>query len=135
MHHAPEIDVHQPVHLRLVDLAELAKQDDAGIVDDNVEAGMTGYRRLRERLDLVGVADVDAVHRDFARMSVGDLGGDALQSRLVAIGQRQVAAARREFKRQRPADTAGGAGHGGRGSTYCSHFWSAPPGRKMYRLL
>jgi hypothetical protein len=25
MHDAPEIDVHQPVHLRLVDLAELAE--------------------------------------------------------------------------------------------------------------
>ena len=62
VHHAPEIDVHQPVHLRLVDLVELAHQRDAGIVDDDVEAGMSRDRGLRERLDLVGLADIDAVH-------------------------------------------------------------------------
>ena len=62
MHHAPEIDVHQPVHLRLVDLVELAEQGDAGIVDDDVEAGMGGDRGLREILDLFGLADIDAVH-------------------------------------------------------------------------
>jgi hypothetical protein len=93
MHHAPEIDVHQPVHLRLVDLVELAEQRNAGIVDDDVEAGMGGYRCLRERFDLAGIADIDAVDRHFTRMGLGDLGGDALQSRLVAIGQRQVGAA------------------------------------------
>ena len=62
MHHAPEIDVHQPVHLRLVDLVELAHQRDAGIVDDDVEAGMGRDRGLREVLDLLGLADIDAVH-------------------------------------------------------------------------
>ena len=41
-HHAPEIDVEQPFHLRLVDLVEVAEQRDAGIVDDDVEAGMGG---------------------------------------------------------------------------------------------
>ena len=70
MHHAPEIDVHQPVHLRLVDFVELAEQRDAGIVDDDVEAGMGGDRGLREVRDLVGLADIDAVHADFLRMSV-----------------------------------------------------------------
>jgi len=40
VHDAPEIDVHQPVHLRLVDLVELAEQGDAGIVDDDVKPGM-----------------------------------------------------------------------------------------------
>ena len=51
-HHAPEIDVDQPFHLRLVDLGELAEQRHAGIVDDDVEAGMGGDRGLREGLDL-----------------------------------------------------------------------------------
>ena len=61
VHHAPEIDVEQPFHLRLVDLVELAEQRDAGIVDDDVEAGMRGGRGLREILDLAGLADIDAV--------------------------------------------------------------------------
>jgi hypothetical protein len=54
MHHAPEVDVHQPVHLRLVDLGELAEQRDASIVDEDVEAGMGGDRGPREILDLAG---------------------------------------------------------------------------------
>ena len=110
VHHAPEIDVHQPVHLRLVDLVELAEQRDAGIVDDDVEAGMAGDSCLREGFDLARLADVDAVQGDFSRMGFADLGGDGAQSRFVAIRQRQVAAARRQLKRQRPADAAGGAG-------------------------
>ncbi len=71
VHHAPEIDVHQPVHLRLVDFVELADQRDAGIVDDDVEAGMGRDRGLREVLDLFGLADIDAVHRDFSPMRRG----------------------------------------------------------------
>ena len=61
VHHAPEIDVDQPFHLRLVDLVERAEQGDAGIVDDDVQAGMGGDRRLRKFLDLRGLADIDAM--------------------------------------------------------------------------
>src|SRR6478736_4823814 len=124
MHHAPEIDVDQPLHLRLVDLVELAEQGDAGIVDDDVEARMGGARSFREGFDLAGFGDVDAVHGDFSRMGFGDLGGDRLQSCLVAVRQRKIAAARRQLKRQRPADAAGGAGEGGGGSTDRSHLMS-----------
>ena len=53
VHHAPEIDLHQPVHLRLLDLVELAEQGDAGIVDDDVEPGMGRCRGLREVCDLL----------------------------------------------------------------------------------
>jgi hypothetical protein len=95
MHHAPKIDVHQPFHLRLIDLVELAHQGDAGIVDQDVEAGMRGGGGAREFRDLGRLADIDRVHRDLLRMAAADLGADALQARLVAIGQRQVAAARR----------------------------------------
>ena len=52
VHHAPEIDVDQPLHLRLVDLVEGAEQGDAGIVDDDVQAGMRGDRRSCKILDL-----------------------------------------------------------------------------------
>ena len=66
MHHAPEIDVDQPLHLRLVDLVEAAEQGDAGIVDDDVEARMRGDCGLRKILDLRGLADIDAMRRDLA---------------------------------------------------------------------
>ena len=135
MHHAPEIDVHQPVHLRLVDFVELAEQGHAGIVDEDVEAGMGCDRGLREILDLAGFADIDAVHGDFSRMGFGDLGGHRLQPRLVAIRQREVGAARRKLKRQRPADTTGGAGHGGGGSTDCGHRCSSTRGWGNWQRL
>ncbi len=121
MHHTPEIDVHQPVHLRLVDFVELAEQGDAGIVDDDVEPGMGGDGGFCEVRDLLRLADIDAVGRDLWRTSPADLGGGRLQPRVVAIGQRQIAAARRQLERQRPADAAGSAGHGGGGSTDRGH--------------
>ena len=49
MHHAPEIDVEQPVHLRLVDFGELPEQGDAGIVDDDVEPRVRRRQRLARR--------------------------------------------------------------------------------------
>ena len=126
VHHAPEIDVHEPVHLRLVDLVEVADQRDAGIVDEDVEGRVGRRRGMRERLDLLAIADIDAVHGNPLRMGAADLGGDGLQAGLVAIRQRQVAAARGKFNRERPADPAGGACHGRSRSTYGSHFRSAP---------
>ena len=125
VHHAPEIDVDQPLHLRLVDLVEGAEQCDAGIVDDDVERGVGGNGRVREFLDLGGLADIDAVGRDLARAALADLGGDLLQPGLVAVGERQVAAARGQLQRERAADAAGGAGHGGRTSGYRSHSGSS----------
>src|SRR5438445_13370594 len=82
---------------------------------------MGGNGRLREFLDLAGLADVDAVGRYLARARFADLGGDLLQPGLVAIGERQVAAARGQLQRERAADAAGGAGQGGRASRYRSH--------------
>ena len=117
MHHAPEIDVEQPVHLRLVDLAELAEQRHAGIIDHDVERRMRRSRGVREIGDLAGLADVDAMRGDlsFGRrgMRLGDLGGDQLQPGLVAIGEREIGAARRQFERQRAADAARRPGHSG----------------------
>src|ERR1700722_10313086 len=111
MHHAPEIDVDQPFHLRLLDFVELAEQRDAGIVDDDAEVGMGRYGRGREVGDLPGLADVNAMQRDF--LFCADFSRNRLQPGLVAIGQRQVAAARGKLDRQRPADAARGAGDGG----------------------
>ena len=48
MHDAPEIDVDQPVHLRLVDLAKLAEQRHAGIIDHDVERRMRHSRGVFE---------------------------------------------------------------------------------------
>jgi len=65
-HYAPEIDVEQPVHLRLVDLLERAHQRHAGIVDDDAERGMRGGCLTRELRDVVGFADVHAMQTDLA---------------------------------------------------------------------
>src|SRR6187402_2939189 len=80
---APEIDVEQPLHLRLFDLVELAEQGDAGIVDDDVELGMRRAGSSREFRNLLGLADIDAVGADLALVRLRDLGGDRLQAGLV----------------------------------------------------
>ncbi len=74
---------------------------------------MRAHGSYRKLLDLIGFADIDAVHADFSRVRFGDLGGHRLQSRFIAVGQRQIAAARGKLERQRPADAVGRAGHGG----------------------
>jgi hypothetical protein len=79
----------------VIDLVELAEQGDAGVVDDDVEAGMSRCGGLRELFNLTWFRDVDAVNADLLQAGFGDLGGKRLQSGLVAIRQRQVAAARR----------------------------------------
>src|SRR3954447_15503072 len=130
VHHAPEIDVDQPLHLRLIDFVEGAEQGDAGIVDDDVERGVGGNGRVRKILDLRGLADIDAMRRNLARASLAGLGGDLLQAGLVAVGKRQVAAARGQLQRKRATDAAGGAGHGGRTFGYFSHWGGLHAGMK-----
>jgi hypothetical protein len=60
---------------------ELAEQGDAGIVDEDVEAGMGGDRVSREFRDLRGIADIDAMDRSLAGMAAIDLGSDISQPR------------------------------------------------------
>jgi hypothetical protein len=128
VHHAPEIDVEQPVHLRLVDLLERAHQRHAGIVDDDAERGMRDGRLTRELRDVVGLADVDAMQADLACGS--DLGRERLQPGLVAIGEREIAAPPRKLDRQRAADAACRSGDGG-GAADCSH--DDPPSSALQR--
>ena len=96
MHHAPEIDVHQPVHLRLIDLAKLAHQGDAGIVDEDVETGMASDGGRREFRDLRRLADIDAMHGDLLLMAALDLRGDA----------RRPASSRSASARSQPRDAS-----------------------------
>ena len=87
MNHAPEIDVDQPFHLRLIDFVEAAEQRDTGIVDDDVERRVGRDRGPGKILDLRGLADVDAVRRHLPLAVAADLGGNLLQPRFVAIGE------------------------------------------------
>ncbi|MGY3224458.1 hypothetical protein ACVIM5_005065 [Bradyrhizobium sp. USDA 4512] len=76
---------------------------------------------LRERRDLVRLADIEPMHGDLARARFRDLRGGGLQAGLVAVGDRQIAAAQRQFMRERAADAAGGSGHGSGGSRDRGH--------------
>ena len=119
MHRAPEIDIEQPLHLRLVDLVKLTEQRDAGIVDDDVQRRVRGDRLARKGGDRLAIADVEAVKADFSRGARscgtgGDFGCGRLQAGLVAIGECEIGPARGKLDRQRPADAAGSTrdGHG-----------------------
>src|SRR5215211_2913594 len=102
---APEIDVHQPFELRLVDLVELAQQGYAGIVDEDVECGMRGDRGCGKRIDLRGLADIDAMRRYLAP-ALGELGNNGGKASLIAVGKGQITATRGQIMRQRAADAA-----------------------------
>src|SRR5215211_7226469 len=107
---APEIDVHQPFELRLVDLVELAQQGYAGIVDEDVERGMRGNRSRGKRIDLRGLADIDTMRRHLAP-ALGELANNAGKASLIAVGKSQITAARGQFPRQRAANAARPACH------------------------
>ena len=77
--------------------------------------------------DLLRLADIDAVYRDFCAARRWPISAASVcQSGLVAIGQRQVAAARGKLQRQRPADATGRTGDGSGGSTDRGHLVSSP---------
>jgi hypothetical protein len=126
MDHAPEVDVEQPVHLRLVDLTELAEQGDARIVDDDIEAGMRRYGRVGKASDLGRGADIEAMRGELDPLLAADLGGNRPQACLVAVGQRKVAPTRGELEGERSANAAGRSRYDGGGSTDCSHCISLP---------
>src|SRR5262249_7516529 len=134
------------LHLRLVDLLELAEQGDAGIVDENVERRMDDGGSFREFCDFSGLGDIDAMHADLA--AAADLGRERLQPGFVAIGKREVAAALAQLQRERPADAAGGSSDSGsaadlghlnsirfnNGNIYL-HFFMAKPNQSAFSPL
>ena len=106
MYDAPEIHVHQPVHLLLVYLVKFSYQRHAGIVDEYVEIGMIRNCLLRKVLDLIGLRDIDDMGRKLLWTGPGDFSGDRQQACFIAVTERQFAVPFREFQRQRATDAA-----------------------------
>ena len=135
VYHAPEIDAHQPGHLRIVELVELAQQRNTGIVDDDAEGREFRYGRARELFDLFGVRDIDAVNRDPPCMRGRHRFGNRLQTAGVDVGQRQIAAARRKFQRERPADAARCPGYRRRGSLKVKCLHITPRNKQLFSRI
>src|SRR6185437_1404844 len=121
MYDAPEIHVHQPVHLLLVYLVKFSYQRHAGIVDEYVDIGMIKNCLLRKVLDLIGLRDIDDMGRNLLWTGPGDFSGDRQQSCFIAVTERQFAVPFREFQRQRATDAARCSGQGDDRSTNRGH--------------
>ena len=95
-----------PVLVRL-DVEELGVDRRHRVVDPDVDRPELALRRLRCRLDLVGVGDVGGEDESLAAAFL-DLGGDAVQARLAAGQKRDPRAVVGESPRGRAADSARG---------------------------
>jgi hypothetical protein len=122
MHRAPEIDVEQPFHLRLVDLVKQAEQRDAGVVDQDVQRRVAGDRIAHKAGNRLRVAHIDAVQADFSRRVLGNVGCNRLKSGFVAIGKREISPPCGKLDSQRTADAARSTRDGHGGSSDRSHL-------------
>ena len=108
-HDAPEIDIHQPRHLRLVEFIELSQQRNPGIVDKQAKRREIGNGGRGEILNCFGIGDIHAADRDAACMRSRNFFRHQLKTRLIQIGKRQIATECGEFQRQGTSDAAGRA--------------------------
>src|SRR5579864_9368678 len=68
-HYAPEVNVHEPRHLRLIEFVELTEQCDSRVVEEQVERWKICDRGCREILNLLRLGNIDGTNRDAAGMS------------------------------------------------------------------
>lgn len=79
--------------------------NDAGIVDEDVEAPMVGHREFDETLGET------LLHHVTSDEATADLLAERLAGRFIASGQYELGALRRELPRDGVTDARGGAGH------------------------
>jgi hypothetical protein len=116
LHHAPEVDVHDPLEVVVADLGEVTVQGDAGVVDHRVDPaellahgrGVGAHRGPVPDVELVGAHPLAG-----AAGPQGDLldrGGGLHQTGLVPVAERQHGPGLRGLQRELAADPGAGPG-------------------------
>src|SRR5690606_8812284 len=112
--HAHQVDAQDPVPVLERDLADLAGHGDAGVVHEEVDAAERAPDRLRHRLDVGDLTDVDA-HRHRATAGGFDEARRLLGALEVDVGDEHPAAALGQGEADGAAEAAAAAGHDGTG--------------------
>jgi hypothetical protein len=110
VHHAPEVDVHEPVRVGQRQALHRRHQAHAGVVDHHVRPAPGLQRRVGQRLHGRGVGHVAGLRQAVgaAGAQLGDHGVQPLGN--VHVGQQQPRALRGQVARQRLTDAGGGPG-------------------------
>ncbi len=110
VHDAPEVDAHDPVHVGVLEVLEVAGQRDAGVVDDDVDPAELLDHRQCVRRERVAVGDVEVVGADLASTRALDQRDGLGQPGVVDVGEREQRAAPGQVERERAADAGAGSG-------------------------
>jgi len=111
-HHAPEIDVEQPLEIAFGDLIEGPVERDAGVVDKKVDEAVRGEHGFGQSGDARAVGHVEPMQADREPTARGAAFG-LEKARFADVGERQTASAAGERDGNRPSDPACGVGHQG----------------------
>ena len=111
VHHAPEVDVHDPLVLGVVAAFDGAGVSDAGVVEDQVDLAELAYHLIGPGMHSSTVGDIDHGFQHLHTVLARGLGG-FLEAGGVDVGDGQVAALAGQVQRQGAADAGAGAGDG-----------------------
>ena len=90
MHHAPEIDVHQPVEVFVSHVGDVVRDPNAGIVEDQIDLTEAVYRQGGKGFDGGAVSHVQPGGFD-GRARVFQQAGRFPERRFVDVAQHQTA--------------------------------------------
>jgi len=91
VHHAPEIDAHQPFEVVITEVGDRLRYRDAGVVDDDLGTAVVGQHFIGKGVDGGPIGNVQYMAADID-LGQTQFGGQAFQVLLIDVGQRQGAA-------------------------------------------
>ena len=86
IHHAPEVDVHQPLEIFVAHALDGARKRDAGVVEDQIDLAVVVRHRIRPCVDGIAVRNIDALRRH-SNVGASRLAHGLLQPLCVDVGQ------------------------------------------------
>lgn len=104
MNYAPEVDVHQPVHILQIGFFNGIGVGHAGIVDDDIDSTKAPEHLLGEGRHCLDISDVD-LDRQHLDAGLLQLGLQPCQSIHIQVGQGQSAMLMRQTPRSCATDT------------------------------
>ena len=112
VHHAPEVDVHEPFEVRVGHGLDRRAQRDAGVVDDEVDRAVVGHHLLGPGVDGVPIGHVEVLGGDLVPVAPA-LRHRLRQPGIVDVGQGDVRAAPRQLDCEGAPDARARSGDGG----------------------
>src|SRR5690606_29440807 len=112
VHHAPEVDIHEPFKIVVTHVFDSFAETDTGIVHDDIDLAMLGHRVVRIAIDSITITHVDQMGADSDRIAGQSLDGP-FQTVLTDVGKGQMTAFPCQSNSSGLTDSRTGASDGG----------------------